>query len=302
MSKGKPIFSFAGLKKTLTELGFQVQEARPWTPISPVTITAKEIENGDIDIKDDETNVGIFFTDKNGVKHVGFLYLQDYKLDEYGPPKYHLCNCTTIKSFKLNGYFDHYRWANTKDVTVINRATGIEVHYDHLDLCKNCISLIRDVAGHDAFHTSERFVEFVKNHVYGNEEIEEDIRSGSSGETVIAKSIKKELGITNTDFGAEYDIFGYVHGWEQISKEYREKHDYTCERCGIHIEDPYDRRFIQVHHRDGNKANNRESNLECLCINCHAHIDIHHKQNFSSGANHIFLQSFLKKYQVSNSK
>lgn len=297
MANSEPIFSFSGLKRTLSELGFQVQEARPWTPISPVTVTAKDIANGNLEIRDDDSSVGMYFIDSKGVKHVGFLYLQDYKLDEYGPPKYHLCNCSTIQQFKENGYFHNYRWANTESVTVINRSTGVEVPFERLELCKNCISMIRELAGHVTFQTSEEFVDFVKNKVYGNDSNDEDGMIPDTGEAAIAEAMKKELGLSNTDFGAEYDIFGYVHGWEQISRSYREKHNYTCERCGLKIDDPLDRRFIHVHHKDGNKANNSESNLECLCIDCHAHIDEHHVQNFSSGANSILLKTFRHKFK-----
>ena len=297
MAKSEPIFSFVGLKKALTELGYQVQEARPWTPISPVTVTANDIRNGTIEIKDNETNVGMYFIDGNGIKHVGFLYLQDYRLNVYGPPRYHLCNCSTIQEFKINGYFHKYRWANTEAVMVVNRDSRKEVPFDHLDLCKNCVSIIRERAGHESFQTSKEFVEFVKQKVYGNEVADKDGLFDDTGEAAIAKDIKKELGIADIDFGAEYDIFGYVHGWEQISKAYREKQNYTCERCGLHIEDPLDRRFIHVHHKDGNKANNSNSNLECLCIDCHAHVDSNHEQNFSEGANSILLKTFRKKYK-----
>ena len=297
MPGSEPIYAFGGLKRTLTEFGYQVKEARPWTPISPVTVTAKDIENGNLEIRDDDSNVGMYFIDGNGVKHVGFLYLQDYKLDEYGPPKYHLCNCSTIRQFKENGYFNKYRWANTESVTVINRNTGEDVRFDHLELCKNCISMIREVAGHVTFQTSTQFVNFIKNKVYGNEKADEDGLFNDLGEAAIAEDIKRELGLANTDFGAEYDIFGYVHGWEQISRAFREKHDYTCQRCGIHIEDPLDRRFLHVHHKDGNKANNSDGNLECLCIDCHAHVDARHEQNFSEGANHVLLQAFRSKYK-----
>ena len=31
-------------------------------------------------------------------------------------------------------------------------------------------------------------------------------------------------------------IFGYIKEWEQISREYRESKDYTCEHRSIHIE------------------------------------------------------------------
>ena len=33
------------------------------------------------------------------------------------------------------------------------------------------------------------------------------------------------------------DIFGYTRNWDEISRKYRESHDYTCERCGLKIDD-----------------------------------------------------------------
>lgn len=39
-----------------------------------------------------------------------------------------------------------------------------------------------------------------------------------------------------------------------------------CERCGF---EPVHSCQLDVHHRDGNHANNEISNLETLCANCH---------------------------------
>ena len=94
----------------------------------------------------------------------------------------------------------------------------------------------------------------------------------------------------------EVDIFGYTKDWEQINRKYRETKDYTCERCGIHIENPYDRQFIHVHHKNGNRLDNRLVNLECLCIRCHSEVDDVHRKNFSSAANQIQLEEFNQKY------
>ena len=84
--------------------------------------------------------------------------------------------------------------------------------------------------------------------------------------------------------------------WEKISREFRESHNYTCEECGITIEDPFDRQFIQVHHKNGDKTDNNPKNLKCLCINCHANVDSTHKKNFNRGANAILLDDFKRKY------
>ena len=74
------------------------------------------------------------------------------------------------------------------------------------------------------------------------------------------------------------------------------KHDFICERCGIKIDDPFDRQFIHTHHKNGEKTDNRESNLECLCIKCHSVVDEYHRKKFSKGGNRVLLQDFKDKY------
>lgn len=51
-----------------------------------------------------------------------------------------------------------------------------------------------------------------------------------------------------------------------------------------------------THHKNGNKADNRQSNLQCLCIRCHANIDKIHQANFAKGGNRVMLEDFNTKY------
>ena len=49
------------------------------------------------------------------------------------------------------------------------------------------------------------------------------------------------------------------------------KWQWCCERCG-HRHDPEAGYALTVHHLDGNKGNDAEWNLVCLCQRCHLEI------------------------------
>ena len=94
----------------------------------------------------------------------------------------------------------------------------------------------------------------------------------------------------------DVDIFGYVKNWEEISLAYRTKKLFTCERCGIHVENGFDHYYMHTHHKNGVKTDNREGNLECLCIKCHSEVDDTHRRNFSSGAQKVMIDEYMHKY------
>jgi len=95
----------------------------------------------------------------------------------------------------------------------------------------------------------------------------------------------------------EVDIFGYDKNWQKISREYRKIKDYTCESCGIKPTQGFDRRFWHTHHKDGDKTNNKPSNLECLCVLCHSYKDHAHEENFDKTRMKQELNSFVQQYK-----
>ena len=262
----KPIVSFERLKKALTERGYVINDSQtPYITVKPDIWNPNDAKN-DVEFTDD----GIFvITEPGHQMHQVFLYKMNYHLEWYGKPRYHICKCTTIDEFIQSGGFNQYRRANTEVVTVKDMDKGyMETEVDSLPLCMNCIAKM------NALHKNV----------------------SSQMDSLTFAKLLKEAGEAQDDKEVEVDIFGYTKDWEQISRAYRESKYYTCERCGIHIENPFDKQFIQVHHKNGKKTDNRLDNLECLCIRCHSEVNDAHRKDFSSAANKIQLEEFNQKY------
>lgn len=87
---------------------------------------------------------------------------------------------------------------------------------------------------------------------------------------------------------------GYITMWKQTSEAVREKAGWICTNCQVHLPLPDKGFYLEVHHIDGNKRNNTESNLQALCVACHANVDESHRRNYSQGNNLLKLKEFRK--------
>ena len=81
----------------------------------------------------------------------------------------------------------------------------------------------------------------------------------------------------------------YPDNWSDIAATVKQAAGYRCNRCGLKCLPPHNsyrhldlslRRKLsaQVHHLDGNPAQNDTSNLVCLCSGCHLRMHRHRPQ------------------------
>ena len=85
---------------------------------------------------------------------------------------------------------------------------------------------------------------------------------------------------------------GKLHSWDTIRKYHFIIKDYTCEVCGIkewnEQEVP-----LELHHMDGDLANNGDDNLQVVCPNCHSQT-----HNFRGRNSKYYSPKYLEKNEL----
>ena len=258
-SDAAPICAFPELKQQLSIMGVNVGEAGIWRSVGTVDVLPEDIGERIL-----FENDGIFYIDDDGVKRRGFMYKTSFFFEYKGEtksPKFHTCYCQAIRTFGRGAY----RFANAEPVKIYSSNEEKEVEVEGIKLCEYCKRMLADKAA-ARVNDSTDFVEILK-----------ETGSAPPGE-------------------CDVDIFGYPRNWEEISLAYRTKKNFTCERCGIRVDD-FDHFYMHTHHKNGIKTDNRDSNLECLCIKCHSEVDNTHIHNFSSAASKVLIEEYMSKYK-----
>lgn len=203
---------------------------------------------------------GVFFKE-GGEIFRSFLYLSKYEVETWKRlPSMHLFECETVLAYTS------FSVSNKELVDIYCKNTGNWHLQKKLPVCGNCKNKYAEIFGAALFDRDFHDV------ILDFEEAEET-RTKATG----------------TD--------GYILNWTEISTAYRKSKNWTCERCNFVLTNRAGEQYMHTHHKNYDKTDNRRSNLECLCIECHANVDETHRRNFSTPYQQRQIEDFKTTYK-----
>jgi hypothetical protein len=222
------------------------------TELQQLATEGKDVSIDDVVVLDDGT---LSYKDARVL-----VYIRDFSQDggRQWVPRFHVSDCRTLQQQRQRNHFSHYVVATRDDgffqVNLIRRGTRVTSQLIELAVCQNCL----DKLGFDGFSLN---------------------LSAKSRRTIVSR-------FTIPRFFAEYPksllrwrpindaatapVNSYPADFDHISKRAREQRGWRCERCGRDFSRTVDREYLHVHHKNGMKNENRDKNLQVLCLGCHA--------------------------------
>ncbi len=172
--------------------------------------------------------------------------------------KYHLFNCRTLEMMKAIGREQRYRMASRGDgkfrYTLLRHNRVLREYQGEdgaeLAVCGNCRNI---------------YNELFNRHRNRPLNLRQFIETNDLHGTITATYRPDHGDILNV----------YAQDWRQIASAVKEQRLWTCEQCGIVLSSPHLKRFLHAHHVDGQASNNVLTNIQILCIGCHAKQPLH---------------------------
>jgi hypothetical protein len=219
----------------------------------PLRVRGIDVAITEVDVWDDQTLV------YDGKRIVVYIRDQHAKYREQGRGyKYHLADCKTLQNMRRQKRYERYVATNRSDgfflVNVIDdfNDTFEEDIQDELQVCWNCL----DTLNWERFQRIDRAQ---KTKIRDDFDLAYFFETYGSEVSVVPQ---------HNEYSAPQNK--YTADWGEIKDRLRQEAGWKCESCQITLSDKSAKRFLHVHHINGNRSHNSRVNLQVLCIGCHA--------------------------------
>ena len=198
------------------------------------------------------------------------VYIRD--VAEYGArkkeddlPRFHLAVCETLTRMMDAGRYKKRYVVATRDDGLFNiqriRNDKIRKSDEQLDVCQNCLHELNYLG----------FTRFLDTTVKRTRVREFSVEAFFEryGRSCVWATPKFDSD------NAPPNVYS-VH-FHRIAKTIKERRGYRCEQksCRIDLSAPAHQKFLHAHHIDADKGDNHPSNIQLLCIRCHANMFQH---------------------------
>lgn len=182
----------------------------------------------------------------------------------YSDPRFHLANCSTLVQMRQNNRFGKYVASNNMtgrfEMNIIKHGR-VRATTKELCVCQNCLDFLR-------------FNNFALSQ---SAPVRERAVAAFSLLSFFEKYPKSfHANIPKYD-AVNAPINNYPSHFSEFSDAIREKAGWRCqdETCRVNLSAPENRKYLHAHHKNSEKYDNSDENLEALCVYCHAKSPMH---------------------------
>jgi hypothetical protein len=179
-----------------------------------------------------------------------------------GLPRYHVTDCDKLKEMRANHRYERYVVATRETgefrINLMRNDGSHQESDEQLNVCQFCLGRLN----WDNFTVRRQH----------KRERQTVVRTFTLARyfSVYPKTFI-QLMPQHTEQTAPHNK--YTRDFPQIAEGIKRKRDYRCEACNVDLSGQ--RRFLHAHHKNGIQNDNREDNIEVLCIEHHAQRPYH---------------------------